>query len=92
MDSHDSHSVRPSMPQTAETATLAKREDRIDRLTVSDQWKQRFKAITKAGGTPLPDFRSLPLAEGRGITFNWLAFLLAPFYFAAKELWRHAIV
>ncbi|MEC5078220.1 DUF2628 domain-containing protein [Xanthomonas oryzae pv. oryzicola] len=40
----------------------------------------------------MPDFRSLPLAEGRAISFNWLAFLLVPFYFAAKELWRQAIV
>lgn len=92
MKSYNSDGVQTPMPLTAETATLAMQEDRIDRLTVSDKWKKRFKVITKAGGPRLPDFRSLPIAERRGINFNWLAFLLGPFYFLAKGLWRQAIV
>jgi ABC-type branched-subunit amino acid transport system permease subunit len=28
----------------------------------------------------------------KGINFNWLAFLLGPFYFLAKGLWRQALV
>ncbi|KEZ98976.1 hypothetical protein A11M_0103375 [Xanthomonas vasicola pv. vasculorum NCPPB 895] len=92
MKSYNSDGVQTPMPLTAETATLAMQEDRIDRLTVSDKWKKRFKVITKAVGPRLPDFRSLPIAERRGINFNWLAFLLGPFYFLAKGLWRQAIV
>ncbi|USJ02981.1 hypothetical protein MUG10_02695 [Xanthomonas prunicola] len=65
--------------------TGAMQEDRIDRLNVSEQWKTRFQVITKAGGgTTQPNFRCLPIAERRGINFNWLAFLLGPFYFLAK--------
>ncbi|WOB27947.1 MULTISPECIES: DUF2628 domain-containing protein [Xanthomonas] len=80
------------MPTTAETVPPAIQEDRIDRFNVSDTWKKRFKVIAKAGGTKLPDFRSLSSGERRGINFNWLAFLLGPFYFLAKGLWRQAVV
>lgn len=64
----------------------------IERLDVSQKWKARFRAIERAGGPKLPQFKQLPVAERRLAQLNWLAFLLGPFYFLAKGLWRQAVV
>jgi len=65
--------------------------DPIARLDVSDTWKQRFRAIERAGGPDLRELRKLAASERRGLTFNFLAFFFGPFYFLAKGLWRQAI-
>lgn len=66
--------------------------DAITALAVSDKWKRRFRLIEKAGGPTLPGFRALTTPERRAIQFNWIGFLLGPFYYLAKGLWRQAVV
>ncbi|MCW4453586.1 DUF2628 domain-containing protein [Flavobacterium sp. MXW15] len=84
--------------QSSDTALTPAREergthhDRIAALDVSETWKRRFRAIEAAGGPELPRFRELPFSERRRVQFNLLAFLLGPFYYLAKGLWRQAVV
>ena len=49
----------------------------IDSLPVSDAWKQKFKAMHKAG-------KAVSM-------FNVLAFLFGPFYYACKGMWKKAL-
>lgn len=65
--------------------------DTISRLSVSDKWKERFRAIERAGGPQLPNFRDLSFSERRLVNSNWLAFFFWPVYLPLKGLWRQAI-
>ena len=88
-NSYQSHT--PTAPVVRASPQRPQRDD-ISRLEVSDKWKDRFRAIERAGGPDLPDFRNLSVSDRRGVQFNWLAFLLGPFYYLAKGLWRQTIV
>ena len=80
-------------PYQAPAASLEpSRSSQIERLAVSDTWKQRFFLIERAGGVKLPRFKSLAFKERMNIGFNVLAFFLGPFYYLAKGLWRQALV
>ena len=93
MDPYNSHpSFAPTDRPAASPTSTARMVDPIARLDVSDKWKDRFRAIERAGGPDLPKFRSLSPAERRGVQFNWIAFFLGPFYFLAKGLWRQTVV
>lgn len=81
----------PVAPPASPAPPTRPPRDEISRLDVSDAWKARFRTIERAGGPDLPNFRDLPGSERRGIHFNWVAFLLGPFYYLAKGLWRQAI-
>ena len=64
----------------------------IDNLDVSDAWKQKFRAIHRAGGPSLPDFKKLTPEERKAVpTFSILAFFFGPFYYLFKGMWRKAI-
>ncbi len=64
----------------------------IDNLTVSDKWKERFRAIKLAGGPKLPNFKTLPKEQRRkAMSFNILAFLFGPFYYVAKGMWKKGL-
>lgn len=65
----------------------------IDALEVSDRWKEKFRAITLAGGPSLPNRKQLPKDMRRqALGFNVLAFLFGPLYYLAKGMWRKAIL
>ncbi|MGV8960861.1 MAG: DUF2628 domain-containing protein [Stenotrophomonas sp.] len=66
--------------------------DAIAALQISETWKNRFRLIEAAGGPTLPKFKQLPSGERMKIQFNILAFLLGPFYYLAKGLWRQAVL
>lgn len=66
--------------------------DPISRLDVAESWKRRFRLIERAGGPDLPHFRDLPFGDRFALNFNVLAFLLGPFYYLAKGLWRQAVL
>ena len=78
--------TRPT-PQSTPTSNALK----INRLDISEKWKERFLAIDKAGGPQLPNFKSLSTAERRKIQSNFLAFFFWPVYLPLKGLWRQAI-
>ena len=82
----------PIAPSATPAASAAQLPDPIAKLAVSDKWKDRFRAIQKAGGPGLPHFRDLPVSERRRVQFNFLAFFLGPLYYTAKGLWRQAVV
>ncbi len=63
----------------------------IAKLDVSEKWKERFRAIDKAGGPELKEFGQLSFSERRLITSNWLAFLFWPIYLPMKGLWKQAL-
>ena len=66
--------------------------DDIDSLPVSDSWKRRFKAMRKAGGPSLPNFKNLSREERKALSpFNALAFLFGPFYYLAKGMWKKGL-
>lgn len=79
------------------SARLADPEDepglqKIEALDVSETWKNRFKAIWKAGGPTMPHAKSLPKAERRLLhSFSILPFFLGPFYYLSKGMWKRAI-
>ncbi|MET1077599.1 MAG: DUF2628 domain-containing protein [Pseudomonas sp.] len=83
-------------PYSAPSASLnnapdAISDERIDALPVSASWKLRFKAINRAGGVKLPNFKSLPKNERRqAMRFNLLAFFFGPLYYASKGMWKKA--
>ena len=64
----------------------------IDSLSVSDSWKRKFKAMHKAGGPSLPNFKHLTGDERKDVShFNVLAFLFGPFYYLVKGMWRKGL-
>jgi hypothetical protein len=64
----------------------------IDSLSVSDSWKRRFKAMHKAGGPSLPNYKNLTSEERKHLSpFNVLAFLFGPFYYLVKGMWRKGL-
>jgi hypothetical protein len=63
----------------------------IDALPVSTRWKTKFKLIREAGGPRLPRMKELSVGDRLRAGFNLLAFLLGPFYYLAKGMWRKAI-
>jgi hypothetical protein len=82
----------PTVPTPVVAASPARpTRDAISGLDVSDKWKDRFRAIERAGGPSLPQFQKLSFRERSSIQFNWLAFIFGPLYFLAKGLWRQTI-
>ena len=62
----------------------------------SENWRQRFAAIEKAGGERTrwwrwPEGKKLTGKERRLITSNLWAFVFGPFYYLYLGLWRKAI-
>lgn len=55
-------------------------------------WKEKFALLEKAGGPKLPKARQLPFSERLKVTFNIWGFLLGPFYYLAKGMWKKAIL
>lgn len=80
-------------PPTAKVLDISAAPDGsdIDSLPVSDGWKQRFRAIEKAGGPKLPKLKSLSTGERFKVSFNVLAFLFGPIYYASKGMWKKAL-
>jgi hypothetical protein len=67
-------------------------DELIATLPVSDKWKQRFSAIHHAGGIKMPKFKQLPAEERRkAFSFNFLAFLFGPIYYAIKGMWKKGL-
>ena len=60
----------------------------ISTLAVSDSWKIKFQLLEKAGGVKMPKLRELSTSERMKITFNILAFLFGPLYYAGKGMWK----
>lgn len=89
---HVAASQVASVPEVSAAARPSVAMDRIDRLDVSETWKHRFRIIERAGGADLPRSRELSSSDRRAVRFNMLAFLLGPFYFLAKGLWRQALL
>ena len=64
----------------------------IDSLAVSKSWKEKFKAIKRAGGPNLPDLKKLTHEERKAIPmFSVLGFFFGPFYYLAKGMWKKAL-
>lgn len=81
-------------PPHADLADLPNAADvDIDRLEVSDKWKQRFKWLKRAGGPAMKNLNNLPKEDRAGFNnfFNVLAFLFGPLYYICKGMWKKAI-
>ena len=64
----------------------------IDALDVSPSWKRKFHWLRRAGGPSMSNAKFMSREEQRKIPhFNACAFLLGPFYYVAKGMWRRAI-
>lgn len=86
-------SSNPFTPPQSRVADLADGCADIDRLPVSEAWKKRFRAMQKAGGPSMPNLKSMPKEERKGVSmFNGFAFLFGPIYYAVKGMWRKGIV
>lgn len=92
MDPYNSSPVPTPVAPAVRAPAPRPARDHISRLEVSDKWKSRFRAIERAGGVDLPGLRDLARSDRLLVQFNWIAFLLGPFYYVAKGLWRQAIV
>ncbi|MGB4075472.1 DUF2628 domain-containing protein [Pseudomonas sp.] len=67
-------------------------DEQIAALPISDKWKQRFSTIHHAGGIKMPKFKQLPAEERRkAFSFNILAFLFGPIYYAIKGMWKKGL-
>ncbi|WP_079203634.1 DUF2628 domain-containing protein [Pseudomonas sp. CC6-YY-74] len=67
-------------------------DEQIAALPISDKWKQRFSAIQHAGGLKMPTLKELPPAQRRkASSFNILAFLFGPIYYAIKGMWKKSL-
>jgi Protein of unknown function (DUF2628) len=60
-------------------------------LPVSDNWKAKFFLLEKAGGVKMASIKALSVAERMKITFNLLAFLFGPIYYAFKGMWKKGL-
>jgi hypothetical protein len=65
----------------------------IDRLPVSEKWKEKFRLFRKAGAPKFSRLKDLPPEERKRASFgfNILAFLFGPFYYLAKGMWRRGV-
>jgi hypothetical protein len=63
----------------------------IFNLPVSDNWKAKFFLLDKAGGVKMPSIKALSVAERMKVTFNLLAFLFGPIYYAFKGMWKKGL-
>jgi hypothetical protein len=63
----------------------------ISNLPVSDNWKAKFSLFEKAGGIKMPQFKALSVSERMKISFNILAFLFGPIYYAFKGMWKKGL-
>jgi Protein of unknown function (DUF2628) len=89
MNSHNPYAPPASAVGDIEEIGL---EEQIDALSVSDKWKERFKAIQRTGGVKFPNLKSMPRKERRkAYSFNALAFLFGPIYYMAKGMWRKGL-
>ncbi|WP_324732181.1 DUF2628 domain-containing protein [Pseudomonas paeninsulae] len=89
--------MTPYNPYATPQASVADSESRVSdeqiaALPISDKWKQRFSAIQHAGGSKMPRLKELPAAERRkAFSFNFLAFLFGPIYYAIKGMWKKGL-
>jgi hypothetical protein len=60
-------------------------------LPVSDNWKAKFFLLEKAGGVKMASIKALSVAERMKVTFNLLAFLFGPIYYAFKGMWKKGL-
>jgi hypothetical protein len=60
-------------------------------LPVSDNWKAKFFLLDKAGGVKMASIKALSVAERMKVTFNLLAFLFGPIYYAFKGMWKKGL-
>jgi hypothetical protein len=60
-------------------------------LPVSDNWKAKFFLLEKAGGVKMTGIKALSVSERMKITFNLLAFLFGPIYYAVKGMWKKGL-
>ncbi|PLK47805.1 DUF2628 domain-containing protein [Uliginosibacterium sp. TH139] len=64
----------------------------IESLPVSENWKERFRAISKAGGPKLPHLKGLSKQDRKNaISFNVLGFLFGPLYYVSKGMWKRGV-
>ena len=63
----------------------------IDGLPVSESWKAKFHLIEKAGGVKMTAFKALSFGERMKCSFNVLAFLFGPIYYAVKGMWKKGL-
>lgn len=64
---------------------------KIESINVSENWKQKFKLIEKAGGVRLRNLKELSLKERIKVGFNLWGYLAGPFYYITKGMWKKAI-
>jgi hypothetical protein len=77
-------------PKAKVDADLAIAE--IDHLPVSDSWKRKLKAIHKAGGPNLSNFKNLSREDRNAVPrFNVLAFFFGPLYYVIKGMWKKGL-
>jgi hypothetical protein len=58
---------------------------------LSQGWYERFAIIDKAGGPSLPKLKELSFGERWKISFNFLAYIFGPIYYAIKGMWRKGL-
>ena len=78
-------------PYAAPAANVVSADEQvdIDALDVSDTWKQRFKAMQKAGGPGMPKRSELSKEERKKLFhFSVLGFFFGPLYYFSKGMWK----
>lgn len=87
------HAIKQAQPQPAPAGTPpgapAAPPATLPSLTFT--WTLRFALIDLAGGPSLPHIRQLTRAHRATLNFNFLAYLLGPFYYLHLGLWRKAL-
>ncbi|MGH8665654.1 MAG: DUF2628 domain-containing protein [Burkholderiales bacterium] len=86
-------SLNPFAPPKAEVdeRTFAAHSAEIASLPVSQSWKNRFRLIEQAGAVKQTRFKELSAGERMQMSFNILAFLFGPIYYAFKGMWKKGI-
>ncbi|MGY4535283.1 hypothetical protein ACVW0Y_004436 [Pseudomonas sp. TE3786] len=80
-------------PASSASVALPLSEERINALDVSPEWKERFIAISRAGGSKLPLFKQLAKPERRkAMSMNFLAFFFGPIYYIIKGMWKRGLI
>jgi len=68
--------------------------EKINSLEISEQWKEKFRLLDKAGKLKFTyeNFKELSKKERLKIGFNIWGFLLGPFYYFAKGMWLKGFI
>lgn len=81
---HPSADARPSKADANVDSNAADQ-------SIDPKWRLKFELMEKAGGPKFPRIKELSFGERMKVVFSIWGFLLGPFYYLAKGMWKKAI-